>query len=81
MILSSVPASSYNATTTINDILLGAIHVYSTHLVQASQHMREIQHRVPIFIDLMEDIVTEELDDVSVTSLRPPGIAGKPDRV
>lgn len=40
-----------------------------TDLVQALQDMRHVKHRVPVFINLVEDVVAEELDDVPVACL------------
>lgn len=49
-----------------------------THLVESCEHMTEIRHRPASLVDLMENIVAEELDKVSVTSFRPPRIVVKP---
>lgn len=40
--------------------------------------MREVDNGIPSLIDLVEDKVTEELDDVSVASFGPPGFTSKP---
>jgi hypothetical protein len=49
----------------------------TTDLVQALQDMRHIQHRVPVFVDLMKNVVPEELDDVPIASFRPSRLAGE----
>lgn len=36
-------------------------------LVQAREHMREVDDRPPQLVHLVEDVVPEELDDVPVT--------------
>lgn len=41
--------------------------------------MGEIDNRIPCLVDLVEDEVTEELDDISVPGFRPPWLAGEPD--
>lgn len=38
-----------------------------TCLVQTGQDMREINNRVVVLINLVEDIVPEKLDDVPIT--------------
>ena len=38
-------------------------------LVEAHKHMREVQKRVPMLVHLVEDIVPEELDDISIACL------------
>lgn len=57
-----------------HDLLVHA----SIQLIQTSQDMRQIHDRFPVFVDLVEDIVPEQFDDISVTCLGPPGIVVEP---
>jgi hypothetical protein len=52
----------------------------TTDLVQALQDMRHIQDRVSVFVDLMEHVVAEELDDVPIAGFRPSRFAGESTR-
>jgi hypothetical protein len=39
------------------------------HFVETSENVGEVDYWVPVFIDLVEHKVAEELDDISITSL------------
>lgn len=56
----------------------GKSKAITTHLIESCEHVTEIRHRPASLVDLMENIVAEELDKVSVTSFRPPRIVVKP---
>lgn len=47
------------------------------YLVQAGEDVRHVNDGIAKLVDLMENIVPEELDDIPITSLAPPGIAGE----
>lgn len=40
--------------------------------------MRKIEYRIAVFVHLMKDIVSEQLDDVSVARFGPAGLTGEP---
>lgn len=42
--------------------------------------MRQVGNGVPSLVDLVEDVVSEELDDVAVPSFRPPGIQSESEK-
>lgn len=48
------------------------------YLVQASENVRHVDDRVPMLVDLVEDIIPEKLDDVPVAGLTPSRITSKP---
>lgn len=39
--------------------------------------MAQVQHRIPMLVDLVEHIVAEQLDDVPIACLRPASISSK----
>ena len=52
--------------------------LFNTDLVQASKNMRQADDRVSILVHLVEHVVAEELDDISVSRFRPTWLSGKP---
>lgn len=49
-----------------------------TNFAQAGEDVGEVHNGIPNFIDLMEYKVTEQFDDVPVTSFGPSRLAGEP---
>lgn len=52
--------------------------MYDTYLVETSQDMRQVHNRITMFVYLVENIVAEQSDNIPVTRLGPPHVAGKP---
>ena len=50
------------------------------HLVQTSQNVTEIQNGLVHLVDLMEDHVSEEFEDVSISGFGPAGVVVESDR-
>ena len=58
-----------------HELLLGA----RVELVEAGEDVREVHDRPADLVDLVEDVISEELDDVTVASLRPPRLMVVPE--
>ena len=48
------------------------------HLIQMCEHMAQVDHGVALLVHGVEDVITEELQDVTVAGLRPPCIPVEP---